>query len=137
MYCTNCGSEIPDDANFCPFCSKIISNSYNPPVQPSPAIQSSQPTEQTSPYSPPKTSKNTGIKVAAIFIFLIIGIVLIYSGFQSLSRATPMAITLLVIGTVMILCIAGSICGKSGGGGGGCDCGGCDCGGCDCGGCDC
>ena len=134
MYCTKCGSEIPDDAKFCPFCAALTDGSTSPQIQPtSPA----QPTP--SPYQelPPKSSSSKGVIIAVVLVVLIIGIVLIYSGFQTLTRVPTTGITMLIIGAVIVLCIISIGCGtgsrRGGGGCGGCDGGGgcdCDCGDC-------
>jgi len=145
MYCTHCGSEIPDDAKFCPFCAELVVRSTSPPIQP-PQPPQAPPTPYQGPaVAPSKSSSTAGGIIAALCIVFIIGIVLIAFGTQMLYTVPSTAITMLVIGSIVILCIGCSVCGGVGGrrrrrgyvGGGdcsGCDCSGCDC---DCGGCDC
>ncbi|MFW9989641.1 MAG: zinc-ribbon domain-containing protein [Candidatus Odinarchaeota archaeon] len=147
MYCTNCGSEIPDDAKFCTFCGATTEYSTSRQI---PRAQPTQLTPTPSPIpldsKPKSSSASTGI-IAAICVVLIIGIVFIYFGTTSLAIMPSPAITMLVIGAIIILCIGCSVCGgcshrrRRGGVGyvGGGDCSGCDCSGCDCdcSGCDC
>ncbi len=139
MYCTKCGSEIPDDAKFCTFCGETTDYSTRRQIQP---IQPA-PTPSPSPsVSKPKSS--SGI-IAVLCIVFMVGILLLYFGATTLVYIPSTAITLLVIGSIVILCIGCSVCGgcgskkHRGGYGGGGDCSGCDCSGCDCdcGGCDC
>lgn len=147
MYCTQCGSEIPDDAKFCPFCAELVIRSTDPQIQPAQPPQPAQPTPTPTPYqgpsvTKPKSSSATGGIIAVICSVFIVGIVLLYFGATTLSYIPGTGITLLVIGSIVILCIGCSVCstgrrrrGYSGGGDcSGCDCSGCDC---DCGGCDC
>ena len=41
MYCPNCGRQIPDDANICPYCGfqvrAFLQQAYPPPVKPPPS----------------------------------------------------------------------------------------------------
>ena len=146
MYCTQCGSEIPDDAKFCPFCAELVVRSTSPQIQPTQPAQPAQPPFQQpfqpTPITKPKSSGAAGGVIAAICTVFIVGIVLLYFGATTLAYIPGTGITLLVIGSIIILCIGCSICsvgsrrrGYSGGGDcSGCDCSGCDC---DCGGCDC
>ncbi|MCK4379869.1 MAG: zinc ribbon domain-containing protein [Candidatus Lokiarchaeota archaeon] len=148
MYCTHCGSEIPDDAKFCPFCAELVVRSTSPQIQPTQPTQPPQP--PPTPYqgtsaTPTKSSNTGGRIIAALCIVFIVGGIFIYFGTTMIPYIPGTAITLLVIGSIVILCIGCSVCGGCGsrrrrgsyvGGGGcsGCDCSGCDC---DCGGCDC
>lgn len=129
MYCIKCGSEIPDDAKFCPFCASLTDGSTRPQIQ-------TQPLYQGPTYTPPKSSSSTGAKIAVVLLVLIIGIVLIYAGFQTMFRVPTTGITMLIIGIILlcILCTVSSTGSRRGGGcyGGGCDGRGCDC---DCGDC--
>ena len=148
MYCTKCGLEIVDDAQFCGFCGEPIDHLTNHQVQPT---QPTQPIPFQTSSTPPKSSKPTGKIIGTLCIVLIVGIVLIFFGSQIRDTIPSTGITILVVGAIVILCVGCSVCGSGrrrggyvGGGGcsgcgdcGGCDCGDCDCGGCDCGGCDC
>lgn len=137
MFCTKCGSDIPDDAKFCPFCAALTDGSTGPQIQPTPPAQPKP--YQGPTYTHPKSSSSTGAKIAVVLVVLIIGIVLIYAGFQTMFRVPTSGVTMLIIG-IIILCIvctvstSGSRSGRGGCGGGGCDGGGCDC---DCGDCGC
>jgi len=141
MYCTKCGSEIPDDAKFCPFCAELVERATSSQIQPTQPPQPAQPSFQPTPITKPKSSSATGGIIAAICTVFIVGILLLYFGVNMMYAMPGTGITMLVIGSIVILCIGCSVCstgrrrrGYSGGGCGGCDCSGCDC---DCGGCDC
>ncbi|MFX1311636.1 MAG: zinc-ribbon domain-containing protein [Promethearchaeota archaeon] len=135
MYCTNCGSEIPDDAKFCTYCGSKIHQSITPPIQPS---QPPHPYQGTPITPQPRPSRTGGGAVAAVIIVVLIGILLMTSGVYFIPIYPSTGITLLIIAIIIILCIACSCCSmgrhRRGGGyvGGGCDCGDCDCGDCDC-----
>jgi len=135
MYCTNCGSEIPDEAMFCPFCAKPVGSSTSPHIQPP---QPSQPSYQATPYTPSKPKKTTGGAAVAVLLVVVVGIILVFFGTRIMFGTPTTGISLLIIGVVMICCVSSTLCrtgkhrGGSWGGGGGCDCSGCDCGDCDC-----
>ncbi len=137
MYCIKCGSEIPDDAKFCPFCAELIDRSTSPQIQPTSQAQPTIPLYSGRTHIPLKSSSSTGAKIAVVLVVIIIGIVLIYAGFQTMFRVPTTGITMLIIG-IIILCIvctvssSGSRGGRGGCYGGGCYGGGCDC---DCGDC--
>ncbi len=138
MYCTKCGSDIPDDAKFCPFCAALTDGSTSPQIQPTSPAQPTIPLYSGRTYTPPKSSSSKGVKVAVVLVVLIIGIVLIYAGFQTMFRVPTSGVTMLIIG-IIILCIVCTVS-TSGSGRGGRGCGGCDGGGgcdCDCGDCGC
>lgn len=147
MYCTQCGSEIPDDAKFCPFCAELVVRSTDSQIQPLQPPQAPQapPTPYQGPaVTPSKSSSATGGIIAVICIVFMVGIILLYFGATTFMYMPGSGITMLVIGAIVIICIGCSVCGGCGskkrrGGYGGGDCSGCDCSGCDCdcGGCDC
>jgi len=142
MYCTNCGSQVPDDVKFCTFCGAAIDRSQIQPSQPP------QPTPPPQPYQPapvtPTRPKSSGGAILAIIVVVIIGFVILYFGVEliAIPYFFTSGLTLLIVSAIIILCIACSICGRSGrrrrgtyvGGG---DCSGCDCCDGDCSGCDC
>lgn len=136
MYCTNCGTEIADDAKFCPFCGKPTVSSSRSQIQ---LTQPTQPTQipfEATPYTPAKSKTNTAI---AVVLVIIVGVIIIYFGIWVNILVPNIGITLFIIGAIMICCIgltvygSGKRRGRSYGGGGGWDCSGCDCGDCDCG----
>ncbi|MFW9999184.1 MAG: zinc-ribbon domain-containing protein [Candidatus Hodarchaeota archaeon] len=137
MYCTNCGTEIPDEAKFCPFCAKPTGNTTSPYFSQTESTPTPQAPYPETPYIPSKPIKNTGGVAIAVLLVVVVGIILIYFGTQTLYGSPSTGITLLVIGAVVICCIASTACGTGrrrgrSYGGGGCDCSGCDCGDCDC-----
>ncbi len=139
MFCTQCGSEIPDDAQFCTFCGELIEKAAPQQVQPTQPIAPMEPAPppQTTPIPPSIPSRGKNKVGAAITIVLIIGFIFFFTGLSPIYIGSS-GITMLVIGVVILLCIVGSVCGSRGGGGGGwacCACSGCS--DCDCGGCDC
>jgi len=143
MFCTQCGSEIPDDAKFCPFCAELVGRSTSSQIQPAQPAQPSQPSYQPTSITKPKSSNATAVVILVIVTVFIIGILLLYFGVNMMYAVPGTGITMLVIGAIVIICIGCSVCsgcGTSkrrrsyGGGCSGCDCSGCDC---DCGGCDC
>ncbi len=140
MYCTNCGSEIADNTEFCTFCGERIGKSIphrNQPTEPSTPIEPSPPT-RTPPIYPsiPRRSKSNVLSVLALV--LIVGLILLGIGLASVygGSFSYTGITLLVIRAVIVLCIGGSLCGGGRGGSnwGGLAC--CACSSCDCGDCD-
>lgn len=73
MYCANCGSYLPDDAGFCPYCG---------------AVQSPQP--QT-PTSVPSKKKSAGkFIVIAIALVAVIGVVLLVSALFGSNEEAPL-----------------------------------------------
>jgi uncharacterized membrane protein YvbJ len=112
MFCPECGLKIPDNANFCTYCGKIIDSSIGPQDQPG------QPTREDPAYTrplssppprqsqPPRQSTSGQLAIASIIIF-IIGILLIYFGATTLYSTA--GITMLVIGVIMVLCLIGAV----------------------------
>ena len=51
MFCANCGKEIPEDSNICPYCGAVVSSQPNyvetPPSQEGIQQQSQTPVEKT------------------------------------------------------------------------------------------
>ena len=127
MFCPECGLQIPDNANFCSYCGKILSPSVTPYSQPTQPVQQDVATRlpRGSNYPPPKKSTSGQVAFAVIFM-LIIGIVLIAVGAQTLYSTT--GITMLAIGVVILICLLGvATRGQA------CLCLACtDCGDCDC-----
>ncbi|MCK4780044.1 MAG: zinc ribbon domain-containing protein, partial [Candidatus Lokiarchaeota archaeon] len=127
MYCIKCGSEIPDDAKFCPFCAELIDRSTSPQIQPTSQAQPTPTPYQGPTHIPLKSSSSTGAKIAVVLVVIIIGIVLIYAGFQTMFRVPTTGITMLIIGIIIlcIVCTVSSSGSRRGGySGGGCDCSG-------------
>ena len=142
MYCTVCGSEIPDDAQFCTFCGEQITKSVPQQVQPTqpttPMVPVPPSPPQSAPIPPSIPSRGRNKAGGAIAIVLVVGLILFMTGLSSVYSGSYSGVTLLVIGVVILLCIGGSACGSRGGGGAGWACCACSsCGDCDCGGCDC
>ena len=151
MYCSKCGLELPDDAEFCIFCGEPTDRLTSPqiqPTQPTPAPAPTPTPYQGTSGTTTRSSSSSGGIIAALCIVLMIGILLIFFGTQITYFNPSTGITILVVGAIVILCIGCRACGTGrrrrgygggncSGGGGGSDCSGCDCGDCDCGGCDC
>jgi hypothetical protein len=127
MYCTECGAKIPDDAKFCPFCSKPVITGERRPISPPPM----QP-YQGVPLAKSHSNRATGVLILTVIIFLITGVLLIYFGITTIDSSPTTGITMLVIGIIIIIILCGVLCGIGGGDCSGCDCSGCDC---DCGDC--
>ncbi|MBY9014927.1 MAG: zinc ribbon domain-containing protein [Candidatus Lokiarchaeota archaeon] len=141
MYCTECGSNIPDDAEFCPLCGKDLKKDKIR-VKPTKTIYSEAKQNKSTIDSPlvtrvsqsPKTSSSSAGLIAARVFFVIIGVILLISGIITTAAGPygiklPLGLTLIIIGVVIIgVTNRGCCCG--GGGSGGCsapDCSGCDC----------
>lgn len=136
MYCPKCGSNVPNDAKFCTFCGEPLEGGTFPESQPIQPI-SPMPTPYQAPLTTPsKKSKTSGGAVLDFLVVIVIGILLIYFGFRSISSVPSTGITMLIIGAIIILSLTCCLCGGGRGGGWGvvacCDFGGCDCGDCDC-----
>ena len=70
MYCPSCGSEIPDNVNFCNFCGERVDHPQDQPIQP--VIQPTQPIQgdpipTSTPYK--RNNKATGDKRNDILVF--------------------------------------------------------------------
>lgn len=83
MYCSKCGTQLQQDAVFCPHCGNKIPNTTNNQTQANstqtftsnqipPQMQGSYYNQTTTPYQqPPKTSNNrTGFAVASLVLSL-------------------------------------------------------------------
>lgn len=140
MFCTQCGSEIPDNAQFCTFCGAQFEKLIPRQIQPTQPIAPIEPVppSQTTPIPPSVPSRGKSKVGAAITIVLIIGLIFFITGLSPVYSGSNSGTTLLVIGVIMLLCIGSSVCGSRGRGGGGwaccvySGCSDCDCGGCDC-----
>ena len=93
MYCSNCGTKIPDDSVFCPSCGTRVQvgpakavdfQSATPtaaPTTPTPYIQEPSPTGMSIPVRP------TEVTIAAIVDFIVGGLMLL--GFLMLLLTLP------------------------------------------------
>lgn len=115
MYCGKCGSQMPDDAIFCPVCGGRNADSGAQPLQShtfTPPPVYSQPNNNYSPVQAPDRSKNKTvliIVISIIAVLLIVGIIATMAlvrrlrdseGAKETTRRTRQTTTEAVIGSV-------------------------------------
>lgn len=100
MFCQNCGSQIPDGANFCASCGAVCKAA---------APEAAAPAEYFMPAPEPK-KKGKGKMVGGI-IMLVLGVLSVYGGFVNGSFADMMEYGFALSDIITIALEAGLILG--------------------------
>lgn len=107
MFCSNCGKEIQENTQFCPYCGKNVNQSPRPVVEkvkvildPSEVVDAKQPTDSSKSFS--GQGKTIGLVLMIVsIIFDMVAMVAI--GFDAFIPITIGATVLFVIGLLLRL----------------------------------
>ena len=109
--CPNCGNEVPDGAQHCPYCGQPFGNSYN--MVPGDAPQ--YPNQPQQPYpgypqqpypNPPKNNNNKPLLITLIAVLVVLVIAVIIGIFIFVSKGDEKVVDSVVTNTVVADTIA-------------------------------
>lgn len=106
MYCKNCGTQIPDGAQFCSSCGEKTTINNQNPVQPTYNNQSAGNIPQPPPYNPPVTEDkaNIGLNILSFFI-PIVGLILYFQWKKDTPQKAQSALICAIVGFVLGLIV--------------------------------